>query len=209
MDKRYDPGALRAFAEGVLRRAGVPEEPARAVAQGLVEDAVGSFRLVIADDRVGETVRTQFRLRLAQAERLRNRLDHAETAYLSIINQQVPVGDLPQWARLWLGDLYLQRGDGASFQRKDARDPFQAEKNGWSPVGNCRIGDRPRNDIRHWELPHLSVSARPANNRPTDPLAQAGKSSAERACRAGSCYPARSRRRRRRRRLLESRPIPR
>ncbi len=70
---------------------------------------------MVTDDRVGEALRTQFRLRMAQAERLRNRFENAEAAYLTIINQQVPVGDLPQWARLWLGDLYVQRGniDGA------------------------------------------------------------------------------------------------
>jgi L-lactate dehydrogenase len=37
MDKRYDSGALRAFAEDVLCRAGLPPEPAQAVARGLVE----------------------------------------------------------------------------------------------------------------------------------------------------------------------------
>ncbi|MBA3697855.1 MAG: protein kinase [Planctomycetes bacterium] len=85
------------------------------MAQGLVEEAATSFRTVVTDDRVGEALRTQFRLRMAQAERLRNRFENAEAAYLTIINQQVPVGDLPQWARLWLGDLYVQRGniDGA------------------------------------------------------------------------------------------------
>jgi len=81
------------------------------LAQGLVEEAAISFRTVVTDDRIGETLRTQFRLRMAQAERLRNRLDNAEMAYLAVINQQVPVGDLPQWARLWLGDLQIQRGD--------------------------------------------------------------------------------------------------
>lgn len=37
MDQRFDPDALRTFAEDVLGRAGVPAEPARAVAAGLVE----------------------------------------------------------------------------------------------------------------------------------------------------------------------------
>ena len=37
MDQRYDSGALRAFAENVLGRAGLPPEPAEAVARGLVE----------------------------------------------------------------------------------------------------------------------------------------------------------------------------
>jgi tetratricopeptide (TPR) repeat protein len=81
------------------------------LAQGLVEEAATSFRTVVTDDRVGETLRTNFRLRMAQAERLRNRFENAEAAYLAIINQQVPIGDLPQWARLWLGDLQVQRGD--------------------------------------------------------------------------------------------------
>ena len=82
--------------------------------QGLIEEAATSYRTVVIDDRVGETLRTQFRLRLAQAERLGNRFENAEVAYLAIINQQVPVGDLPQWARLWLGDMQLQRGDVVS-----------------------------------------------------------------------------------------------
>ena len=37
MDQRFDPGALRTFADDVLRRAGLPAEPAEAVARGLVE----------------------------------------------------------------------------------------------------------------------------------------------------------------------------
>lgn len=37
MDQRFDAGALRAFAEGVLHRAGLPAEPSEAVARGLVE----------------------------------------------------------------------------------------------------------------------------------------------------------------------------
>lgn len=89
-----------------LRRAGDIQ-----LAQGLIEEAATSFRTVVTDDRVGETVRSQFRLRMAQAERLRNRFENAEAAYLTIINQAVPVGDLQQWARLWLGDLQVQRGD--------------------------------------------------------------------------------------------------
>jgi tetratricopeptide (TPR) repeat protein len=81
------------------------------VAQGLIEDALRCYNAVITDDRVGESIRLPFRMRLAQAERLRNRLDNAEAAYQAIIKQPVPVGDLQQWARLWLGDLTLQRGD--------------------------------------------------------------------------------------------------
>ncbi|HEX3133285.1 MAG TPA: serine/threonine-protein kinase [Planctomycetota bacterium] len=81
------------------------------VSQGLIEDAVHCYTAVITDDRIGEGARLPFRMRLAQAERLRNRLDNAEAAYQAIIKQPVPVGDLQQWARLWLGDLALQRGD--------------------------------------------------------------------------------------------------
>ncbi len=79
--------------------------------QGLIEEATDCFRSVIADDRISEGLRLRFRLRLAQAERLRNRFDVAEAAYLTIINQPIPEGDLQQWARLWLGDLHVQRGD--------------------------------------------------------------------------------------------------
>src|SRR4249920_1030820 len=37
MDTRFDPAALRAFAETVLQRAGLPAEPSESVARGLVE----------------------------------------------------------------------------------------------------------------------------------------------------------------------------
>ena len=40
MDQRFDPDALRTFAEEILTRAGVPAEPAHAVATGLVEGDV-------------------------------------------------------------------------------------------------------------------------------------------------------------------------
>ena len=79
--------------------------------QGLIEEGTACFRAVIADERLNVGLRLRFRLRLAQAERLRNHFDAAETGYLAIINQPVPEGDLQQWARLWLGDLHVQRGD--------------------------------------------------------------------------------------------------
>lgn len=55
MDERYDAGALRAFASEVLRRAGLPDEPADAVARGLVEgDLYGhvTHGLALLDDYV-------------------------------------------------------------------------------------------------------------------------------------------------------------
>jgi tetratricopeptide (TPR) repeat protein len=81
------------------------------LAQGLVEEAAERYRTVVEDERVNEALRTQFRMRLAHAERLRDRFDVADSAYQKIIAQTVPIGDLPQWARLWLGDLHVQRGD--------------------------------------------------------------------------------------------------
>ncbi len=81
------------------------------LSQGLIEEGAACFRAVVADDRLNEVLRMRYRLRLAQAERLRNQFDTAESSYLAIINQPVPDGDLQQWARLWLGDLHVQRGD--------------------------------------------------------------------------------------------------
>lgn len=56
MDRRYDPDALRGFAEAVLLRAGLPSEPAEAVARGLVEaDLYGhvTHGLALLADYVG------------------------------------------------------------------------------------------------------------------------------------------------------------
>jgi LDH2 family malate/lactate/ureidoglycolate dehydrogenase len=56
MDKRYDPEALRGFARAVLARVGVPDEPAAAVATGLVEaDLYGhvTHGLALLADYVG------------------------------------------------------------------------------------------------------------------------------------------------------------
>jgi tetratricopeptide (TPR) repeat protein len=81
------------------------------MAQGEIADALACYRAVTNDERMSDAVRNRFRLHAAQAERLRNRLDAAESTYQTILALPVPVGDLQQWARLWLGDLHLQRGD--------------------------------------------------------------------------------------------------
>jgi serine/threonine protein kinase/tetratricopeptide (TPR) repeat protein len=73
--------------------------------------AAACYRIVIDDDRVNNLTRTQFRLRSAEVERLRNRYETAEAIYESIMAQPVQFGDTGQWARLWLGDMYAQRGD--------------------------------------------------------------------------------------------------
>jgi tetratricopeptide (TPR) repeat protein len=96
------------------------------VAQGLIEDAVRCYNTVLADDRIGEGSRLPFRLRLAHAERLRGRLDTAEAAYRAIIKQPVPVGDLQDWARLWLGDLILQRGDQEAAKAVWKKDEYKS-----------------------------------------------------------------------------------
>lgn len=57
MPQTYDAAALRSFAAGVLRASGLPEEPARAVAEGLVEaDLLGhdTHGLALLADYVDE-----------------------------------------------------------------------------------------------------------------------------------------------------------
>ena len=74
-------------------------------------EALICYRAVIDDERVDDITRTRFRLRSAEVDRLRQRFDSAEATYQSIIAQTIHYGDTTQWARLWLGDLYVQRGD--------------------------------------------------------------------------------------------------
>jgi serine/threonine protein kinase/tetratricopeptide (TPR) repeat protein len=74
-------------------------------------EALANYRTVMDDDAINEQTRMQFRLRSAQIERLRNRVDSAETLYQAILDHPVELGEIGRWARLWLGDLYVQKGD--------------------------------------------------------------------------------------------------
>ncbi len=55
-------------------------------------------------------------LKVGEAERMRDHLEAAESAYSLIIASPVPVEDFQARARLWLGDIYAQRNDLAGAQ---------------------------------------------------------------------------------------------
>jgi tetratricopeptide (TPR) repeat protein len=78
---------------------------------GRSNEALERYRGVANDTHLAAPLRMKALLKVAEAERLRDHLGAAEIAYQLILGNAVPVEDYQQWARLWMGDIYAQRGD--------------------------------------------------------------------------------------------------
>jgi tetratricopeptide (TPR) repeat protein len=82
---------------------------------GRSPEALERYRGVANDMTLPPKLRVMALLKVAEAERLRDHLDASAIAYQMILSQP-KVDDFAAWARLWLGDIYAQRGDLAEAQ---------------------------------------------------------------------------------------------
>ncbi len=82
------------------------------VGLGRFEDAKALYFSSATDQHLPVPLRMKAMLKVAEVERLNDLPSSAETAYLVVMNN--PTADQEnnsQWARLWLGDLYLEQSD--------------------------------------------------------------------------------------------------
>jgi tetratricopeptide (TPR) repeat protein len=81
------------------------------MSMGRIGEALERYRGVAGNAALPAPERTKALLKVAEAERQRDHLEAAEIAYQMILDQPAAAGDHAPWARLWLGDIYAQRGD--------------------------------------------------------------------------------------------------
>jgi serine/threonine protein kinase/tetratricopeptide (TPR) repeat protein len=74
-------------------------------------EALERYRTVSSNMQLPMTLRMKALLKVAEAERMRDHLEAAEIAYQMILSHNTPIEDYQSQARLWLGDIYAQRGD--------------------------------------------------------------------------------------------------
>jgi serine/threonine protein kinase/tetratricopeptide (TPR) repeat protein len=75
--------------------------------------ALERYRVVSNNMELPIPLRLKALLKVGEAERMRDHLEAAEIAYQVILSNPAPVEDFQSRARLWLGDIYAQRGDVA------------------------------------------------------------------------------------------------
>jgi len=113
--KLYTDGAEIATYLKQTDAAGLAETAAGDILMSLnrSNDALERYRAVSSNMELPVPLRMKALLKVAEAERMRDHLEAAEIAYEVILSHPQPVEDYQSQARLWLGDIYAQKGDTA------------------------------------------------------------------------------------------------
>ncbi len=81
-----------------------------------IDGALERFARVAGDLRCDRHLRTIATLKSAEGWRLKDRFDRARAAYQLAVESADNGEDLSQWARLWLGDLFIEMGEPTQAQ---------------------------------------------------------------------------------------------